>query len=218
VKFGRFTPAFGWKFADHRQFVRQRLFFEPPGHTDVGIEAGVFPGRYSLVVAAINGAGGSPADTDAILAYTARGGARWQLRAVGFEAGASYWRNSETGGRRQAGGPFGAVSVGRFAWLWEFDWSQLRPLASAATTELVTSHEFSWQLRRGLDLLALYNFYDPNIDATSGSRSRYSVGVDALINPFFEIKAMGHHYRNVRGSAVGEDSYSQSEIVFHVLY
>ena len=218
LKFGRFTPAFGWKFADHRQFVRQRLFFEPPNQTDVGLEVGFFPGRYSLVLASVNGSGGIPADTDAILAYTARGSARLRVRAVAFELGGSYWRNSERRGLRLAGGPFGYVNIGPFTWLWEVDWSKLRPLESASTTQVVTSHEFSWQVVQGMDVLGAYNFHDPNVTSPTGTRSRYSVGVETLVRPFFKFRAMAHRYLNVLGTDVRENSYTQSEVIFHVLY
>jgi len=218
LKFGRFTPAFGWKFADHGQFVRRDLFFQPPGQTDVGMEVGVFPGRYSLVASVLNGAGGSTADTDAILATAVRGSARFAWRDLGVEFGGSYWRNSETGGLRQAGGPFGAFLLGRFTWLWEVDWSSLDPVGASTTTTLVTSHELAWQLVRGLDLRGVVSFLDPDVDAASGTRARYGLGVDTLVSPFFGVQAMVHRYDNDRGTLVTEASYTQSEVILHLLY
>ena len=218
MKFGRFTPAFGWRFSDHGQFVCEDLFFAPPLQTDVGMEFGIQPGRAQLVAAALNGSGGSIADEDDILAWAFRGSTRLPAGPVVLEFGGSYWRNSERNGLRQAGGPLGSVLVGPFTWLWEVDWSSLDPRGAGSTTALVSSHELSWHLMRGLDLRAVVDLLDPDTSGDTGTRSRYGLGVDALVSPFFGVQAMGHHYRNVEGSDVQEGSYTQAEIILHLLY
>ncbi len=42
--------------------------------------------------------------------------------------------------------------------------------------------------------------------------------MDALLTPFFGVKAMLQHYRNDRGLDVVETDYTQSEITLHVYY
>jgi hypothetical protein len=233
VKFGRFTPAFGWKFADHRQFVRegrtgdrplQDLSFEPPAHTDVGIEAGIYPGDFSLVASALNGEPGSSADGDDDLGFMVRGAYRFRLGAAGFALGATGYRNTRLGMRRSAGGPFWYVSVGRFIWLGETDWSKV-DASSTSRTALITSHELSWQLMPGLDVRAVYNYADPDIDHDTGSRIKAGGGVDALATPFFGVKAMVNVYQDHKGSAgepaihVSEDlRYTQTEVTLHLFY
>ena len=238
-KFGRFTPAFGWKFADHRQFVRegrtgdtlQDLFFEPPSHTDTGLEVGVYPGSFSLIAALLNGTQGVPFDLDDRLAHAVRGAYRFQVGAVGFALGGSWYRNEGRSSRRSAGGPFGYVNVGRLTWLGEADWSNQdpatdRPFAlppGASRTAFLTSHELSWQLVRGLDVRTVYNFADPDIDHQTGTRTKFGAGIDALASPFFGVKAMVNVYRNESGGGaaitdVSELDYVQTELTLHVFY
>ena len=119
---------------------------------------------------------------------------------------------------RTAGCPFGYFNLGPFTWLGEFDWSHLSPQGETATTEIVTSHEFTWQLITGLDLRATYNFADPDLDRQTGTLARYGLGVDTLITPFFAVKVMMNRYDNETGLDVTENSYTQSEVILHLLY
>ena len=226
VKFGRFTPAFGWKFDDHRQFTREGrsgdnlppdLFFEPPSQTDVGIEVGLYPGRFFLVAALLNGAFGNSFDTDDELGHTVQLGYRFDLGPLGFVAGGSWLRNVESGGLRSAGGPFGALNVGPFTWLGEVDWSNLDGDTSERTA-LLTSHEVTWQLLRGLDLRGVFNYADPDLDRQTGTRVKSGGGVDALVTPFFGIKAMVNVYANDAGENVQTPDYVQSELTLHLFY
>jgi hypothetical protein len=234
VKFGRFTPAFGWKFDDHRQFTREGrsgdayrdLFFDPPANTDVGVEVGFHPGRLALVASVINGALGMPGvpgapgvpfDQDEDLANTAQLLYRFNLGKVGLAVGGSWWRNTEPGGLRTAAGPFWYVNLYRLTWLGEVDWSDLDP-GQDARTALVTSHELSWQLVRGLDLRAIYNFADPDLDRETGFRVKTGGGIDALLTPFFGVQAMVNVYRDEPGLDVTERTYTQSELTLHLFY
>ena len=226
VKFGRFTPAYGWKFDDHRLFTREGksgdnvprdLFFEPPGHTDVGIEVGLYPGNFALVASVLNGAFGSTSDFDQELGNTAQLSYRFDLGPLGFALGGSWLRNVESGGQRTAAGPFWAVQAGPFAWLGEVDWSELEATDSRRTA-LLTSHEVSWRLIRGLDLRGVFNYADPDIDQGTGLRVKTGGGLDALVAPFLGIKAMVNYYRNDVGLHVNDLDYTQSEFMLHLFY
>ncbi len=226
VKFGRFTPAFGWKFDDHRQFTREGrssdtlppdLFFEPPAQTDVGIEVGLYPRRFFLVASLLNGTSGNSFDLDEELGHTVQLGYRFAVGPFGLVAGGSWWRNIESGGQRTAAGPFAALQVGPFVWLGEADWSNLDGDTSERTA-LLTSHEVTWQLRRGLDLRGVYNFADPDVDRDTGSRMKVGGGVDALVTPFLGIKAMVNAYENTAGVHVQSPDYVQSELTLHLFY
>lgn len=229
VKFGRFTPAFGWKFADHRQFVRegrtgdalQDLFFEPPRHTDVGIEVGVYPGDFSLVASALNGEPGDTGDRDDDLGHMVRGAYRFRLGPAGLALGGSWYRNTAGGNQRTAGGPFWYLNVGPFTWLGETDWSQ-EDQPDRTRTAFITSHELSWQVIPGLEARAVYNHADPNIHDDTGTRIKAGGGLDALITPFFGVKAMVNVYQDkdgAEGDDVEEDrSYTQTEFTLHLFY
>ena len=234
VKFGRFTPAFGWKWDDHKQFTRegrtadsyQDLFFDPPANTDVGIEVGCFHRGFSVVASVINGAIGSggvpggsgvPFDDNEELGNTAQVSYQVNAGPVGLLAGGSWWRNTEVGGQRTAGGPFWYVNVRRLTWLGELDWSDL-DFGDTSRTALITSHEVTLRLVRGLDLRGIYNYADPDLDRQTGFRVKTGGGLDALVTPFLNLQAMVHVYRNEPGLDVTEKTYTQSEFTFHLFY
>jgi len=234
LKFGRFTPAFGWKFDDHKQFTREGrsgdafrdLFFDPPANSDVGIEVGCFPGRLAVVAAVINGAlgqggvpgaAGAPFDDNGELGNTLQVTYRLDVGPVGLALGGSWWRNAEPGGQRTAGGPFWYLNFSRLTWLGEVDWSDLDP-GNASRTALITSHEVTWQLVRGLDLRAIYNFADPDLDRKTGFRVKTGGGLDAVVTPFLNIAAMLNVYRDEPGLDVTERTYTQSEFILHLFY
>ena len=219
VKFGRFTPAFGWKLSDHGQFVRNELFFEPPLHTDVGVEVGLYPDRFALVGSVVNGQRGSAFDFDAVLGYVAQASYRFNLGKAGLAVGTSYWTSTESDGLRRAAGPFWSLQLGPLTWLGEVDWSDLEPRGSdVGAMGLVASHEVTWQFVRGVDLRATYDFNDPDLDRQTGLRQRLGGGVDALLTPFFGVQAMGFYYDNDPGLDVSDDSYTQAEVVLHAFF
>jgi hypothetical protein len=217
VKAGRFTPDFGWKFEDHTHFTREVITGQPPLQTDVGIEIGTFPGRAALSVAALNGAPDSPLyDDNDILAWSARGLYRLDVLGVGFGFGGSWWTNSTRQELRRAGGPFGYVDWRRLTWLWEADWAWTDPRDDTSTTALVTSHEVTYRLWRGVWLLGTYDWADPDLDRKSGSRLKYGGGVDVLASPFVGVRATVQAHRD-EGLAGGRDD-TQSQVQLHVYY
>jgi hypothetical protein len=204
VKIGRFTPVFGWKLDDHNMFVREELWFDQPFNTDAGVEVGFYPEHFSVWASALNGDPGANTvwDSNRELAYVGGAFGRFGLAGVGIGIGGSIWYNPKelaglTTGRRTAGGPYGYVNWGPLSWLWEVDASQLEGVSGQnPKTALITSHEVSWQLKRGLDLLATFNYVDRDIDLRTGTRSRYGGGVAMIPTPFVQVQAAVNVYRS----------------------
>jgi hypothetical protein len=219
VKVGRFAPAYGWRFADHTLFTREVLGFAPPAHTDVGVEAGFYPGRAALEIGVTNGARGSSLDDDHRLALTARAAMRESVGPVGLAAGASYHYNQTDSRLDRIAGPFGYVQIGRFTWMVEADWRRRDTLAGAGADELVTSHEFTFQLHQGVDLRATYDFHDPDLDNQTGARGRYGFGFDTLLYPFLGVQAMVHVDSVEEGAATeGQTERTRGLLQVHLLY
>ena len=86
LKVGKFVPSVGWKFPDHRSFVRREFVFLPqvPPHSDTRIEAGAYPGSFSLEASVLNGNFLVPRDNDNELAFCARGAWRYTGGQSGF--------------------------------------------------------------------------------------------------------------------------------------
>lgn len=218
VKVGRFAPAYGWRFSDHTLYTRERLGFAPPGHSDVGIEAGVYPGSGALEVSVTNGARGSIQDDDHRPALTARGTLRRALGPAGLALGASYYYNKSSTRLDRMAGPFASFHLGRFTWVGEADWRRQDTIAPGRD-ELVMSHEFSVRLRRGIDLRATYDFHDPDYDQETGALGRYGVGFDGLLYPFLGLTAMVHVDAIDAGpETAGQDERTRASVLFHFLY
>jgi hypothetical protein len=202
VKAGRLVPAFGWKFSDHRTFSRQDFVFLPqyPPHSDTGVEAGIYPGPFSIEASVLNGAFQQTFDTNDQLAAAAR--VSWRSTAGPLElvVGGSWFGHPkrvtrESGPRqlvdRHAAGPLASVRWGRAIWLGELDWTRSEP--SVGTGEAVwgfaTSHELSVRIVQGLDAVTTYDMFDPDWDYATGALHRIGFGVDALTHPFLQLAA-----------------------------
>jgi hypothetical protein len=233
AKAGRFTPVFGWKVADHNTFVREELWFDQPFNTDAGVEIGFYPKHVALWASVLNGEPGANTlfDANDELAYVAGGLSHFGAGPVGVGLGGSFWHNrldraesSANPGRRTAGGPFGYLSWDRFTYLWEVDASRLVVPGTRVRTKLITSHELSYALRPGLDLVASYNWVDRNLDLQSGIKERFGVGVDVNPVPFVQLQAQLSVYRTSGQDPtqdppdVPEPDFVRSEVQVHLFY
>jgi len=223
VKVGRFVPLHGWKFDDHNYFVREELGFDQPRNTDAGVEVGFMPANTMLVVSAGNGnAGNTTFDNNKDLAFGVTALRRFHVGPAGIALGVSYRRNRGGTGNAnetQFGGPHGYVQWSRFAWLWEVDGTRFGPITPGNDLDgLVTTHEVSWTLRRGVDLVGSYNFVDPNIDEKTGARTRLGIGVDVIATPFVNVQVRANNFQFEPGADVSGRNHWRSEVQLHLFY
>lgn len=223
LKAGRFTPNFGWRFADHSQFVRTESGFAPPADLDVGVEIGLFPGGVtSFSLGLFNGAGGQVLDGDNRPAVALRGEWRPELGALKAGLGASLYRDEEAaaGRERRLGGPFAYAALGPLTWLGEWDWLRREAAAGPEPTALLASQELCWALRPGLELRATLDFHDADVHARSGSRRRAGIGIDLLATPFIGLTAMVNWHDTQPGPALdaGDADYEDLYLILHFLY
>jgi hypothetical protein len=230
LKVGRFVPPFGWKVPDHRAFTRREYVFLPtfPPHGDTGVEAGIYPGPFSLEASVTNGSFRSPRDSNRDLAYTARGAYRYTdgKRGINLAFGGSYHQRGEPEDGVWAGGPFASASWNGLTWVGEFDWSHTEVPGSGGSTiqtAVVLSQEFSYRIVRGLEAVVVHDFFDPRKDTKSGSVQRFGGGIESLPFPFLGLQAYLYLYTPDEGFDI-EDRYGYTEdrvssaIQLHFLY
>jgi len=218
-KAGRFLPAYGWKLEDHTAFVREQLGFFPPTHTDVGIEAGIYPGRFALHAAVTNGNPGATIDDNTELAAFGRAEYRFNALGTALALGASAYRNPRDSGRRIAAGLFGYAAYSRLSWIWEVDGTRVYPTGESRREGLVTSHEVAFAVVQGLDVLATYDFHDPDLDNKSGARTRWGGGVAFFAAPLFRTELLLRTYAIDEGPDVaGEEDHVETVLTLHFLY
>lgn len=218
VKVGRFVPAYGWRFDDHTMYTRDALGFYPPSNSDVGVELGISPGRLDMQLAVVNGNRGVTFDDNRKLASVLSAVVRGDAGPLGWAAGvAGYW---EDGNQVDFGsaGPYGYLTWNRLTWLGEVDWFRDDPDGPGHTTGWVVSNEVSYLARQGLDVIATYDFFDPDWNLESGARWRAGGGVHILAKPFLAVQGLYRQTVYDEGTALGGEDFWETLVQLHLLY
>lgn len=220
MKIGRFTPDYGWKFTDHTMFVREYLgFFFPPRHTDVGVEAGIYPGNLFITASVINGNAGSTFDENQKVGAIGRAGYRFNLLGAGFVLGASGSTNPTTTAIKDAAGGFWSFNWRALTWLGEVDWTRENSEpGDNHTTGFVASNEITYLFTQGLDMKATFDFYDPDWNFQTGSKNRYGGGGFCYLNPFVAFEVLVRYYDITQGADMPENNYWETIVQFHMMY
>lgn len=218
VKAGRFTPPYGWHFDDHTAYVRSDLGFAPPANTDAGIELGLAPKRGDLQVAITNGNLGGVLDNDRRLAVAASGGVRFKLGPAAAYVGASGYAHPGATTDLNMAGAYGSFAWGPFTWVGEGDLVRRDPAVGTTQRSAVTSHELGWLLRQGVEVVGTYDWYDPDRDLASGSRSRWGLGARVLPQPFLEAQLLVRHTAVKAGRALPGPSWDEAVVQFHFMF
>jgi len=217
LRAGRFSPPYGWRLADHTAFVRAAQGFGPPGHTDVGLEAGASPGAWDFQAAVLNGAPGSTRDNNRGVAGVVRASVRLRLPGAAACAGGSLWRNDARGAAATLMGPFWSLDLGPVTWVGEVGWLRSdRPLGGNVT-RWTFSNELAVSVARGIDLLGTYDFTDPDIDRLTGASERVGAGCEVLAYPFLHLR-LACNWLNEEGAGADAEDYLQTEVQVHLLY
>ncbi len=218
LKAGRFVPPYGWKFDDHTMFVRNELGFAPPANSDGGLELGFSPPQTEVQLALVNGNRGSTLDDDRRLAMAGNLSARFRLGPVVGSGGvAAYSRPGRTEDLNTAG-VFGYLSAYDVTWLAEADAIRRDDTVAPAVSGTVTSQELSVLVRRGVELKATYDFYDPDRSLRSGSKSRWGGGVTVMPRAFFVAEALYRHTDVSPGPALSGRDVDEGVFQLHFLY
>jgi hypothetical protein len=114
------------------------------------------------------------------------------------------------GGKETLYGGFGSCSIGKLTVFGELDYIRTSD-AAAPTTGLVSYVEADYPVIQGIDLKLAYDFYDPDINVTSGSTSRYTVGLEFFPIQGVEVRPL---YRFVRETPT-ESKNDEFDVVIH---
>lgn len=215
IKVGKFLPNFGLRFDDHTAYVRTYTGFSPQQDRPelTGGEVGIAPGMFSVVGGiynSVDGYGGSTLNTKALL------GRAEVLFPVVKDlyvnlGGNVFTRGVDASTTKTVYGGFGGLGYGPLAVFGELDWIKTR--SDAGTLAGLTSYvEADYLLVQGIDLKLAYDFYDPDLDVKTGSRSRYSMGVEFFPLAGVEVRLL---YRFVREEA-DEIKNDELDLLLHL--
>ena len=115
-------------------------------------------------------------------------------------------------------GAYGSLSWGAFTWVGEADAVRRDPAVGPAKRSAVASHELSWLVRQGVEVVGTYDWADPDRDLASGSRSRWGLGARVLPQPFLETQLMYRHTEVTPGPDVKESSWDEAVVQFHFMF
>lgn len=190
IKLGKFVPNYGTKIDDHRTFIREvtGLSAERGRAELTGAEVGFNAGPVNIVGGVFNAADGFGAGTGDKKALLGRIDGIFKLNEEGsanLGLGANVFSTKDPAGNRTTMfGTMGSFSYKDFSLLGEIDWVN-NTVAGNTITGIVSYIEADFMATPGVDLKAMYEFADPNVDLKSGSRSRIGVGLE-----FFPISGV----------------------------
>lgn len=187
VKVGRILLPYGLRLLDDDSFIRQKTGFNYDNQ-DLGAEIGLEPGPFSLTVAGSNGTqGGAEVNLDK------------QFSAVGsvvfrhLRVGGSFSRNRVPDILTYTYGGFAGVNFGRFTLLGEADIIEERvkdqeEQRAKFGDQLAAFGELDFLITRGINLKAAYDFHDPRRKLKEDERDRVTVGVEAFVTQFLQLR------------------------------
>jgi len=179
VKAGWFVPNFGIRADDHNIFTRDKTMFAFGGGHDAGLEVGFSPGMFDFTVGIMNGATGDR-DDNAMKSLLARGEARFSFSGINLRGGGSYYNNANPSGVRTYLGVHGIASLGgNLTILGEF--IQRRDFSNATRIKTYSNIfyvEANYLLMQGVDAKVGFEFFDPDTKYTTGTESRFVVGLE----------------------------------------
>jgi hypothetical protein len=217
LKIGRFVPDYGTNLDDHTAYVRQYTKLSP--EYDVvertGMEAAVSPGAFTILGGVYNAdeGGGIPGTNNK--AFLGRAEGMFKLSgnvSLGLGGNVFATKTGIPGIATTYYGGFGSFSVGEFTVLGEADWIRTSPVG-VTTTALATYAEADYVITQGVDLKLSYDFYDQDVNYKTGSKSRYSVGVEFFPVSGVEVRP---EYRILRQQDPDVGSMNEFDLMFHL--
>ncbi len=218
VKAGRFVPSYGWRFDDHTMYVRSEQNFFPPAFTDVGLEVGFQPKRLDFQIAVLNGNRGNTSDNNRKPAGAVNVTYRLHAGPLAAAVGAEGYTEPGPTQDLNSGGVHGYLMGWNVTWLGQADLIQHDPKSGPVTTGFVASNELSWLARQGLEALVTYDFFDPDRDLKSGTRSRWGGGVSVMPRSFLVLQALYRKTNVETGPAITGSDFNEGVFQIHFLY
>ena len=191
LRAGEFFLPFGLRLQDDEAFIRQTsgINFNTP---DTGWEIGYEGGAISAQLAVTRGTAGGP-EIDS--------GKQYSLRVSHvkptWRAGASLNLNDARLGDRQMQGIFAGLRTGPVAWLAEVDYIIDDGFSTGRRRSWATLLEANYGYRRGHNLKATYEWYDPDQEISENEQIRISLVWEYSPMQFVQARAGYRDYGGI---------------------
>lgn len=187
---GEFFLPYGLRLQDDEAFIRQvsGINFNTP---DTGYEIGYENGAWTAQLAITRGTAGGP-EVDS--------GKQYSLRVArvtnSWRAGASFNFNDARIGDRQMQNLFAGLRTGPVAWLAEIDYIIDDGTSTGTRRSWATLVEANYGYRKGHNMKATFEWYDPDTDVSEDQQNRFSLVWEYTPIQFLQAR-LG--YRNYSG-------------------
>jgi len=184
VKGGQFFVDWGFQFDDDEAFVSQQAGFNFD-NSFAGLELGRGGEGFNWSLSVTNGSDDS--DTDALVA----GNASYMWTNLGFidtlMLGASTAYDEPKSNRFFASTTYGGLSIGRLALLWQ---------GNLIDTKVDSDTNLAWAIYGEANYLFAgwlngkfaFDYLDPDDDASSDQRNRFSIGIEPFLDEFLQVR------------------------------
>jgi hypothetical protein len=210
VKLGRILPPYGWALPDDSAFIREPLGFAFTA-SDLGVEVGFEPGKWSTQLAVINGSGGST-DIDRGKKATLLTMRRLRKAVIGLSA--AYDAAKTT--RSTWGGVLGGLQLGRFSFLAEADWRHVSPDQGPSEGARALYFETDFLIRRGMTVKYYHDWKDPRREEPTDQQQRDTLAFEYVPYPFVQLRALVRRSDGPPQVAGSRDR--QAELEVHVFF
>lgn len=180
LKMGKFVPPYGFRLEDDRSFIREVTGFNF-NQSELGIEFGIEPGRFTMEAAFTNGTGGLDDNNSKQLIGT------FGYVHDRFRLGVSASYNPGESADQTIAGVWGGATWRRFVLLGELD--AIRDDNETTVHQLVSYLELNCLIIQGWTVKAAYEYHDPNRDISENQRDRVLLGFEFTPIPFVQIQA-----------------------------
>ncbi|MEW6775865.1 MAG: hypothetical protein AB1405_06205 [Bdellovibrionota bacterium] len=175
AKAGRFFPPYGLRLFDDSAFIRRQTGFSFQS-SDAGVEVGIEPGPFSMVVALTNG---TNSDSDDNADKRVSGVASWSER-WGRLGGSAAWNDASTGSRASLGGFLGGT-FSRLTVFAEADWIRDELSASPLRHRLALLGEIDVLISQGFNFKTVYEYFDPDLDFSEDQQIRWTFLLESFL-------------------------------------
>ncbi len=183
IKAGQMYLPYGLRLEDDTAFVRRvpGINFSTP---DNGVELGLETGPWTAQLAVSNGTAGGPEGNS---------GKQWSLRGEYVDAawrlGASYNLNDADGGDRHLAALFAGLRTGPIVWLAEADYIKDQGLVGGPRRQWAGLIEANWAPRRGHNLKATLERFEPDTGFDDDEQHRYSLVWEYTPIQYLQLRA-----------------------------
>ncbi len=181
AKAGKFFLPSGLRILDDDEFIRDQTGFTLL-RPDQGVEVGIEPGPFSVIVSVTNGNGGAAENNSG---KQVTGTAAWVRRKL--RLGASVSRNTQAGRNADVLGGFGGVQLGPVSLLGEVDLVRGASGEGPDVDQFVAYGEGNVLVRQGINAKVTYGFHDRNVDRAEDERIRARLGLEVFPLPYFQL-------------------------------